>query len=213
MRLVPAMCFALSLPFTLASSLASPACADPSLRLNEFMAGPARDWDGNGVFSSRDDEWVEIVNAGPTPVTLDGFLITDGDSIPRFALSGTLDPGARRLVFGKESYDWERANGFPAFGLSLGNSGDQVILWQVVGPDTVLVDGYTYKSHEGAADRSVGRTPDGDPAWQLYDSLNPYTGTLLPKGNGCAPTPGSANECGGTPVAPTTWGRVKSLYK
>jgi hypothetical protein len=206
------MCFALCLPFTLASSLASPACADPSPRLNEIMAGPARDWDGSGAFSSRDDEWVEIVNAGATPITLDGYVITDGDSIPRFALSGALPPGERRLVFGRESYDWERATGYPAFGLSLGNSGDQVILWQVVGPETLLVDAYAYKSHEAASDRSVGRTPDGD-AWQLYDGLNPYTGTLLPKGNGCAPTPGSANECGVTPTVPTTWGRVKTLYK
>ena len=28
---------------------AAPACADTDLRLNEFMAAPARDWDGSGV--------------------------------------------------------------------------------------------------------------------------------------------------------------------
>ncbi len=212
MRLVSALCFLLLLALTLTSSLAAPACADSSLRLNEILAGPARDWDGSGAFSSRDDEWVEIVNVGVGPVTLDGFLITDGDSIPRFALTGVLGAGERRLVFGRESYDWERANGFPAFGLSLGNTGDAAILWQVVGPETLVVDAYAYRSHEAGSDRSVGRTPDGG-NWQLYDGLNPYTGSTLPRGNGCAPTPGGENVCQVTPTVPVSWGRVKALYK
>src|SRR5262245_21349322 len=101
-------------PFT---SEARPACA-ASLRINEILAGPARDWDGSGTFSSRDDEWVEIVNAGGSSVDLSAFLITDADSIPRMALSGVLAPGERRLILGKDSYDWERATGHPAFGLS-----------------------------------------------------------------------------------------------
>jgi len=50
---------------------------------------------------------------GYKQITGELLLFTDGDSIPRLALSGTLAPGARRLAFGKESYDWERANGFP----------------------------------------------------------------------------------------------------
>src|SRR5438093_6843695 len=137
----------------------APAHAQSPLRLNEFMAGPARDWDGSGTFSSRDDEWVEVVNAGATSLALDGFIITDGDSLPRFALSGSLAPGDHRMVTGKESYDWEKATGHPAFGLSLANSGDAVMLWQVVGAETLRVDAYTYTSHEAAADRAMGRSP------------------------------------------------------
>src|SRR5437867_7298818 len=86
--------------------LAAPGRAQGPLRLNEFMAGPARDWDGDGVFSSRDDEWIEIVNIGVSPLDLPGFLITDGDSIPRLALSGTLAPGGHLLLTGRQSYDW-----------------------------------------------------------------------------------------------------------
>ena len=187
--------------------------AGPPLRLNEFMAGPARDWDGSGTFSSRDDEWVEIVNAGVTSVPLAAFVITDGDSIPRFALSGTLAPGEHRLVTGKQSFDWEKASGFPAFGLSLSNSGDAVVLWEVVGADTVLVDAYTYTSHEAAADRSVGRSPDASGAWVIFDALDPYTGATPPKGNGCLPTPGNVNACDTTPVRRTSWGSLKALYR
>lgn len=206
-----ASAFALALAVHL-PALSTSAHAEGVLQLNEILAAPARDWDGSGAFSSRDDEWVEVINSGNAPLTLDGFLITDGDSIPRFALSGTLAPGAVRLVTGKMSWDWEKLVGQPAFGLSLGNTGDAVILWRIVGADTVVVDAYTYRSHESAADRSVGRAIDS-PEWQLFDSLNPYTGTLLPAGNHCAPSPGAVNLCGTTPAQPSTWGALKQRYR
>ena len=90
MRVAPlCLCLLFALPLHLPAT-ATPACADGPLRLNEFMAGPARDWDGSGAFSSRDDEWVEVVNTGATPLDLSGYFITDGDSIPRMGLAGTL---------------------------------------------------------------------------------------------------------------------------
>ncbi len=208
-RLVPVL--ALGLTFHLPAA-AVPACAADMLRLNEIMAGPARDWDGSGAFSSRDDEWVEIANTGSASVDLAGFLISDADSLPRYALSGTLAAGEVLLVTGKMSYDWEKATGHTAVGLSLSNSGDAVILWKVAGPDTVRVDAYTYKSHEAAADRAVGRSLDSG-EWELFDGLNPYTGSQLPAGNHCMPTPGAVNHCVSTPVRPSSWGRVKTLYR
>ncbi|MBI1798449.1 MAG: lamin tail domain-containing protein [Candidatus Eisenbacteria bacterium] len=189
-----------------------PASADSPLRLNEFMAGPARDWDGSGTFSSRDDEWVEVINTDPAALNLAGFFFTDGDSLPRYAFSGTLAPGERRLIFGKDAYDWEKATGHPAFGLSLANSGDAVMLWRIVAGETLLVDSYRYGSHEAGADRAVGRFPDGSGAWALFDSLDPYTGTTAPLGTGCAPTPGQPNLCTSTPTRRVTWGEVKSRY-
>ena len=187
--------------------------SNAQLRLNEIMPGPARDWDGSGSFSSRDDEWVEIVNPDAIPVELDGWFLTDGDSLPRFAFQGMLDPGGHRLVTGRDAYEWERANGFPAFGLSLANGGDAVLLWRVVDGDTTLIDMRAYRSHEAAADRSIGRLPDGGDEWTLFDGLNPYTGTLPPAGNGCPPTPGSRNVCQSTPVRAVTWGAVRSRYR
>ena len=213
MRLAPlCLCLLFALPAHIPAS-ATPACADGPLRLNEFMAGPARDWDGSGVFSSRDDEWVEVVNTGATSLDLTGFLITDGDSIPRYALAGSLASGARRVVFGGEAHAWEQANGFPAFGLSLANTGDAVLLWHVAGAETLLVEAYTYKSHEAAADRAVGRSPDGTGAWVIFDALNPYTGATPPMGNGCAPTPANVNVCDSTPVRRMPWGRMKTVYR
>ena len=213
MRIAPlCLCLLITLPAHIHAS-ATPACAQTTLRLNELMAGPARDWDGNGVFSSRDDEWVEVVNAGATPLDLTGFVITDGDSIPRFALAGTLGPGERRVVYGSESYAWEQANGHPAFGFSLANGGDSVLLWQVVAAETLLVDAYAYRSHEAAADRAVGRSPDASGEWVIFDALNPYAGATPPPGNGCAPTPGAPNVCDSTPTRRMPWGSLKSTYR
>jgi hypothetical protein len=186
--------------------------AAPDVRIAEILAAPARDWDGNGTFSSRDDEWIEILNGGATVADLTPFFVTDGDSIPRYAFTGTLAPGAALLVTGTMSVDWERATGHPVFGLSLGNTGDKVLLWQITGPDTVLVDSYAYKSHESAADRSSGRTPDGN-EWKLHDGLNPYAGTTQPVGTGCQPSPGVPNACGITPAYKSTWGRVKAIWR
>jgi len=200
------------LPLLLTVAAARPAVAAPDVRISEFMAGPARDWDGNGTFSSRDDEWIEIVNGGSAVADLTPYFFTDGDSIPRFGFTGTLAPGAVVLVTGAESVAWERATTHPVFGLSLGNTGDKVLLWKVTGSDTTLVDGYTYKTQEAASDRAVGRTADGTD-WKLEDALNLYTGTTPPLGTGCPPTPGAVNDCGITPVAHETWGRLKALYR
>jgi hypothetical protein len=208
------ICCALCLPVP-ALALAhphAPAAAAPDVRLSEILAAPARDWDGNGVFSSRDDEWIEIFNGGAATADLSSLFVTDGDSIPRFGFTGTLAPGAALLVTGAMSVNWERATAHPVFGLSLGNTGDQVLLWRVTGPDTTLVDGYTYKTHESAADRAVGRTPDGS-EWKLEDQLDPYAGTTQPVGTGCPPTPGVPNSCGVVPTRQTSWGHVKAMYR
>jgi hypothetical protein len=207
-------CFVIALAFAMHLPVAAtPACADSALRLNEIMAGPASDWDSSGTFSSRDDEWVELLNTSSALLALDGYFLTDGDSIPRYAFSGTLAAGARRIVYGIEAYDWERLNGFPAFGLSLGNSGDAVLLWKVEAGDTLLVDSYSYTSHQAAADRSVGRHPEDGSAWALFDALNPYSGSAPPHGNGCAPSPNAQNLCGLTPARAATWGEVKARYR
>jgi hypothetical protein len=213
MRLVLTTLLLTLLAGPLLACSAGSACAQSVLRLNEIMAGPSRDWNGDGLYSSRDDEWVELVNTATYTLALDGFVLTDADSVPRYALSGSLGPGERLMVTGKQSYDWEKANGQPAYGLSLGNTSDAALLWRIAGPETLLVDSYAYTSHQAAADRSVGRSPDGTGGWVLFDSLNPYTGALVPAGTGCVPSPAALNVCGTTPARPVTWGRLKTLYR
>lgn len=196
-----------------AQAALAPSHACAGLVLNEIMAGPATDWDGSGAFSSRDDEWVEVVNDGAAGLDLSPYLITDAGGAPRFRFSGTLAAGGHLVVYGSDSYAWERDNGEGAYGLSLGNSGDTVMLWAIGAGDTTLIDSYTYVSHEAAADRAIGRLPDAGGAWVLFDAMNPYTGSTDPQGNGCSPTPGAVNTCDSTPVENGSWGRLKTLYR
>lgn len=199
--------------FAVSGLLASVRAAACDVRLNEICPAPARDWDGNALFSARDDEWIELVNALAVAVDLSRYLISDADSTIRWAGVGTLLPGGRITIYGTDAVNWQRAVGRTIAGFSLANAGDAALLWRIDGADTTVIDSYAYKPHEAGSDRSIGRMPDGSGAWTLFDGLNPYTGTLDPQGNGCNPTPSHMNACGSTAAEASTWGRVKSAYR
>jgi len=203
-RLLLAGLFALLTVFT--------GSAGAEVLLNEVLADPAQDWDGSGALQSRDDEWVEIVNTGPTTVDLSTYRLASPDTTWRYEFSGTLAPGAVRVVYGSGSYAWEQATGNPAFGLRLTNSGGSIGLWSLTAQDTVMVDCYVYVDHEADDDRSTGRVPDGGDEWQLFDAINPYDGATAPLSSGCVPSPGATINCP-TPVEARTWGRVKREFR
>lgn len=180
------------------------------LRIEEILAGPARDWDGDGAYDSRGDEWLEVINNGLSPLDLALYRIADADSTIRYELSGTLLPGEVRLVTGSMALAQQRSLGHTATGLSLNNSGDTVLLFRIGAADTTLADSRHYGSIEAASDRSTGWLDD--PAiWSLFDGLNRYTGAGEPQGTGCNPTPGARNGCS-VPATDTTWGKIKQLY-
>ena len=193
-----------------ASTFAQPTVACGEIVLNEILADPARDWNGDGAVSTRDDEWVEIYNPGPAWIDLTGYRLAGPDSVWRYEFSGLIGPNEVKLVTGKESYDWETVNGFPAFGLRLSNSGGELVLFKV-GATVVRIDSYTWKDHEADDDRSSGRGPDGGPNWILLDGLFPWTGTALPAGSGCMPSPGARLSCS-TPSKPVTWSGIKTVF-
>lgn len=180
--------------------------------LNEFMADPNADWDGDGAYSYRNDEWIEVFNPGPGSLSLTGYYLTDETGGPVYGFDGTLAAGQTRVVFGSESTVWESSHGFSATGLRLGNDGDTFMLMQVLAGDTLVVDAYTYNTYEAEDDRSSGRNPNGETQWRIFDALNPYGGTTPPLGTGFAPTPGGPNGQTPVPVNETTWGRVKALF-
>ena len=182
------------------------------LRLNEILASPARDWDGDGAFDARRDEWLEVENYGVAPVDLGLFRVSDADSTIRFAFSGTLAPGAVLLVTGRMAEDWQRSVGRTVTGLSLNNAGDTAILFRIGAADTTAVDRKAYNTIEAGSDRSTGRFGSGGATWALFDGLNKYTGSGQPQGTGCAPTPGFENSCP-TPVSSTTWGKIKKAFR
>ena len=187
--------------------------ASCDVRLNEFCAGPAHDWNLNGAYSARDDEWIELVNDGPTPVDLSQFVITDADSTWRWAGSDAIQPGEHRLIYGSDAVAWQQATGASVAGFSLANAGDTIRLFRIDSGFPVQVESYTYKAHEAVSDRAVGRSPDASGAWTLFDGMSPYSGTLDPGGTGCNPTPRATNVCVQTPADASSWGRVKAVYR
>ncbi|NIM19069.1 MAG: hypothetical protein GTO51_01645 [Candidatus Latescibacteria bacterium] len=202
------VCFCL---FLISSVLVTSSFAQ--LRLNEILADPASDWDGDGEVGSKADEWVEIINVGTTVIDLSKYRLTDlsGSYNWRYAFSGTLGPAEIAVVYGSEVVRWQSENGISTYGLSLNNSGDTVYLYEVSVSDTVEADRYAYLSHEVLDDRAVGRRPDGTGDWVIFDGLNPYSGTKPPPATGCNPSPGMPVSCA-TPVEKITWGIVKTLY-
>ncbi|HET6350241.1 MAG TPA: lamin tail domain-containing protein, partial [Candidatus Krumholzibacteria bacterium] len=148
------------------------------VHLNELLADPATDWNGDGTVDSKLDEWVEIVNTGAAVVDLSTFRISDasGNTSFRFALSGTLAPGQVKVYFGSDVVAWQAANGVAQQGLSLNNSGDTVFLYEVNGENIDVADSHTYASADVLDDRSTGRLPNGTGDWVIFDGLNPYKG-------------------------------------
>jgi hypothetical protein len=203
--------FRVLVPVVFLGALAPAKTAFPEILLNEVMADPARDWDGDALYNFRDDEWVEIVNTGPGAVSLEGYRLAGADTSWRYAFSGTLGAGERAVVYGSQSYLWEEANGEPQYGLRLGNTGGEIVLWHLTSADSAVVDGYAYVDHEAEDDRSSGRLPDGTGTWSLFDALNPYSGSEEPGPTGCEPSPGEAVICT-VPVERGTWGRLKMIY-
>src|SRR5215204_2161588 len=90
----------LPVPYTFASPARSASLVPSDLRLAEILASPARDWDEDGAFVARQDEWVELRNMGSVVVSLGSYYLTDGDSTLRIIPSGTLQPGAIVVITG-----------------------------------------------------------------------------------------------------------------
>ncbi len=107
--------------------VASRAAEGSGLLITELLAdppdGPAGDANGDGVRDPSEDEFVEIVNAGKTPVCLSGWALGDAKDQERhvFPLGRALAPGRTLVVFGG--------------GVPTGRFGDAEVQWAERGLD------------------------------------------------------------------------------
>lgn len=164
--------------------VAAPLAGTAQVVINELLPAPGADWTDDGSYSSSEDEWIELVNAGAAPVDLAGYLVTDATGTPRIGLDGILAPGEHLFLTGELAVDWEVVNGYSAVGLSLNNSGDTVSLFQTAGGTTTQVDSHVYGAT--SADVSFGRMPDATGDFVPFDALEIGAG-------GVQPTPGGEN--------------------
>ncbi len=182
--------------------------------LTELLAAPGSDWSGDGIIDWRDDEWVEIANRGDSAVDLSDYWVSDelADSPIRYRFNGVLEPNQALFVTGQEAREWQIEMGLGGAGLSLRNSGGEVVLYQDIGDSVALADMVSYESYQVEGDRALGRQPLHSDTWLLFDGLNLYHGNQDPGSTGCIPSPGLINDCGDVSTVDMDWGNLKGLY-
>ena len=151
---------------------------------NEILADPdpiEGDSNGDGVISSDDDEFLELVNIGGQALDLSGWSIFDAVRHRYTFPEGiTLKPGCGLVVFGggEPTGDFGGSLVFTAGSLGLNNMGDILTL---LDPEGVEITVVRYGS-EGNQDQSLTRFPD------LIGQLVPHS--LVPESAGSLFSPG-----------------------
>jgi large repetitive protein len=163
--------------FTWSLAAASPAepGSQANLRINEFMADnktTLEDPDEPGEFP----DWIELYNAGPTEVTLDGLYLTDNPDRPtRFAITtGLTIPAGGFLLFYADN---DPRQGALHLNFALSRHGGFVGIFDAASDS--YIDSYTYGPQE--PDVSEGRAVDGSDTWRFFVTPTPgATNNFLP---------------------------------
>jgi hypothetical protein len=141
----------------------------PLVAINEFVARPGHDWNGDGEVNTG-DEYIELVNHGVINVNLSGYSLDDEANIgstPHKILDAiTIKPGERIVFYGADT------------GLLLSDGGDGVRLLK---PNGQLMDAYNYTTVR-YPDQAYCRLPDDGGADDWHTD--------------CFPTPGRKNAQG-----------------
>jgi hypothetical protein len=137
------------------------------LVLNEISALPSSAIDEQGDH----DDWLELFNAGDSPIDLSGLFITDdGDVKLKHLLDNKgqpwlLPPGGYQLLWADE----ELEEGQNHIDFKLSSAGDQVGMYQVTGGDTVqlIYEAFPFQS----PGYSLARIPNGTGPFTLTSKI------------------------------------------
>ncbi len=137
---------------------------DHGLVINEILADPPPGYDanGDGVASTNDDEFIELINTGTTELDLTGATVSDGISVRVTFFTGTkLVPGQALILFGDGFLEPGGFGGAfvvsAGHTLSLNNGGDTVTVTAANGETLATA------TYGRAVDESLVRAVDGDP--------------------------------------------------
>ena len=156
------------------------------IAINEILADPATglsgDANGDGVGSSTQDEFIELLNTGLVDEDISGWYLNDTLKTRHTFTGGTIFPSGRFLViFGGGNPLLPGVTTFKATTGSLGlnNSNEEVFLYDDQG---ILVDQVAYGG-EGNHDQSIVRSPDGTGTqFVLHSSVPQAQGRLFSPG-------------------------------
>jgi hypothetical protein len=174
--------------------------------INEILADPPADLAGDanrdGERDASDDEFIEIINCGSSPIDLSGWSISDAVAVKHVFPGGgfMVLPGEFVTIFGGGVPTGFDGKVYTASTGSLGltNSADVVSLFDSAGS---LMDIHSYGS-EGGKDQSMMRYPDCSGDWMLPSEADLDVAFTPHQPN--APTSGMATN---------TWGTIKALFK
>jgi len=154
--------------------------------INEILADPPAgvfgDANGDGVTSSSQDEFVELLNTGNSAINLSGWYLADAVSTRHiFSPATSILEHGFLVIFGggTPSLPGIQTQAASTGLLSLNNAGDQVILFDDAG---VIASQLIYGS-EGGKDQSLTRFPEGSGSdFVLHTSLEQAQGKKFSPG-------------------------------
>ena len=139
----------------------------PPLVINEFLAlNKTVLQDEAGEY----DDWIELYNAGPVPLSLDGLYLSDSfENAGKWPLPPgiTLAPGGYLLIWCDE--DPQEGPLHASFKLS--GDGEQIVLFADDAHANVPIDRITFGPQ--TQDISYGRRPDGAATWTTFATPTP----------------------------------------
>ncbi|MFH5831827.1 lamin tail domain-containing protein [Halalkalibaculum sp. DA384] len=143
----------------------------PDVVINEILADPGGDADGDNEIDTDDDEFVEIVNNEPVAVDISGWTIADENEVQFTFEPGTiLKANSAAVAFGSTGFSGNFGNSIVqgTSSLRLNNGGDRVVLKNKSG---YLIDSHTYGS-EGGDGTSLVREHDGSGSFVKHDGIS-----------------------------------------
>ncbi len=153
----------------------------PIIRVDEILADPIADVNGDGKQERYGDQFIELYNVAGHAVDLSGWTLGDDDGSPfEFPGGAVLNGGERFILFGGGLCSGKR--GCFSSGGRIGNgldTEDRILLIVPAGPDT-LVDVRYVKGQIGA---SLVPDPHTPGKWLAHDRVShlPYSpGTATP---------------------------------
>ncbi|MEJ5198187.1 MAG: lamin tail domain-containing protein [Anaerolineae bacterium] len=106
------------------------------------------DWNQDGTINYK-DEWIELHNLNPQPISMGGWAVADGTHVFTLPMGTVIWPHGYLVLFRGQTH------------LALGDDADTVTLLR---PNGDIADRYTYTRGPGA-DASHCRIPDGVGSW------------------------------------------------
>jgi hypothetical protein len=139
----------------------------PPILINEFLA------DNAGTIADEYgeyDDWIELYNAGSSPIDLGGMYLTDTLATPaKWQIPSPMVLAAHEYLLFWADSTTSQGPMHTSFGLS--KSGEAVGLYDTDANGHQRIDTYTFGSQ--TTNRSTGRSSDGAASWQVFTSPTP----------------------------------------